>query len=233
MTIKIGKVKYFNPTAFHGMIKVEGLDKDVYVNTQDIQEDATYLLKDEEVQFELIPGKLEGSFAAKNLTRIRKRHTGIVLDFDEGKGTIKCFQNNEEYSLFYRDFVTTSLEPAFERTRIKIESGDELEFDSEEDDRYGKKAVRIFYDGRKPLDRFAVLPNWESKIALLATTSPEPWDYLNSDPENRFLPVLSNYLYYTFSRLRKEEHLYNEKRIAIAKTEFSYRDRETKKIIKK
>lgn len=233
MTIKIGKVKYFNPTAFHGMITVEGLDKDVYVNTQDIQEDATYLLKDEEVQFELVSGKLEDSFAAKNLTRTKKRHTGIVLDFDEGKGTIKCFQNNEEYSLYYRDFVTTSLEPVFERTRIKIESGDELEFDAEEDDRYGKKAVRIFYDGRKPLERFAVLPNWENKIALLATTSPEPWDYLNSDPENRFLPVLSNYLYYTFSRLRKEEYLYNEKRIAIAKTEFSYRDRVTKKTIKK
>jgi len=69
--------------------------------------------------------------------------------------------------IFAADFRDISGEPAFERTRIKIESGDELEFDAEEDDRYGKKAVRIFYDGRKPLDRFAVLPNWESKIALL------------------------------------------------------------------
>lgn len=233
MTIKTGKVKYFNPGAFHGMIEVDGLEKDVYVNTQDINEDATYLLKGEEVEFELVSGKLEDSFAAKDLKRKNKRYTGIVLDFDEGKGTVKCFQNNEEYSLFYKDFVNTNSEPVHSYTRVKIESGDEIEFNIEDDDRYGKKAVNIFYDGRKPLDRFAVLPYWESKIAFLATISPEPWDYLNSDPENRFLPVLSNYLYYTFSRLRKEERLYNEKRIAIATTEYSYRDKKTKKLLKK
>jgi len=47
METKQGKVKYFNPKDYHGMIIVDGLDKDVYVNTQDINEDAINLIKDE------------------------------------------------------------------------------------------------------------------------------------------------------------------------------------------
>ncbi len=233
MTIKKGIVKYFNPSAYHGMIIVEGIEKDVYFNTQDILDEAIYLIKGDEVEFELIEGKIQDSYAAKNLKRTRKRYTGIILDFDEGKGTVKCLQNNEEYSIFYKDFINTEAEPVHKYTRVKVESGDEIEFHTEEDDRFGKKATNIFYDGRKPLERFAVLPNWEAKIADLATLSPEPWDYLNSDPENRFLPVLSNYLYYTFSRLRKEERLYNEKRIVTSTTEFKYRDKLSKKLVSK
>lgn len=228
-----GIVKYFNPQAFHGMLIVEGLQKDVYVNTQDIDEEAIYLIKGEEVQFTLVSGKIADSHAAKNLTRTKRRFSGLILDYDEGKGTAKCFQNNEEYSIFYKDFVNVDNFPVHEYTRVKVESGDEIEFDIEEDDRYGKKAIKIFYDGRRPLERFAVLNSWENKIAQLATISPEPWDYLNSDPENRFLPVLSNYLYYTFSRLRKEERLYNEKRIVTATTEYKYRDKITRKPLSK
>lgn len=230
---KIGIVKYFNPSAFHGMIKVEDLDKEVYVNTQDINDDAVYLIKGEEVEFELVQGKAQDSFAAKNLKRTKKRYLGVVLDYDEGKGTVKCFENNEEYSIFYKDFINTEALPVHEYIRVKVESGDEVEFDIGEDDRYGKKAINVFYDGRKPLERFASLPNWESKIAYLAALSPEPWDYLNSDPENRFLPVLSNYLYYTFSRLRKEEKLYNEKRVVFGTTEFKYRIKNTNKTTSK
>lgn len=233
MTTTKGKVKYFNPADFHGMIIVDGMDTDVYINTQDIEDEATYLLEGEDVEFELVPGKRKDSFAAKRLRRSVKRHTGVILDYDEGKGTVKSFENNEEYSIYYKDFVNLHGLPVFEYTRVKVESGDEIEFDIHKDDYYGNKAVRIFYDGRRPLDRFAVLPNLEGKLAYLATVSPEPWDYLNSDPENRFLPVLSNYLYYTFSRLRKEERLYSEKRVAVATTDISYRDRTTHKIVKK
>lgn len=232
MVTKNGKVKYFNPSGFHGMIIVEGMSEEVYVNTQDIAEDATYLLKDEEVFFELVEGKQAGKFAAKNLKRVNKRYTGIVLDYEEGRGVVKCDQDNEEYSIFYKDFVNNALEPVHEFTRVKVESGDEIEFDTEED-RFGKKAIKIFYDGRKPLDRFAMLPFWESKIAFLAKISPEPWDYLNSDPERKFLPVLSNYLYYTFARLRKEERIYSEKRVAVATTETTFFDKKKGKSITK
>lgn len=233
MNTKIGTVKYFNPAKFHGMITVKDLDKDVYINTQDINEKAINLLKGEKVEFNIVQGKIDKeSYAAKNLTRKGKRYTGIVLEYEDGKGLVKCNQNNEEYSIYYKDFVNTNMERVHEYTRVKIQSGAEIEFDVEENDRYGDKAVNIFYDGRHPLDRFAILPNWESKIAFLATESPEPWDYLNSDPENKFLPVLSNYLYYTFSRLLKEERLYNEKRIAKAVTENEYWDRNTNRKVK-
>lgn len=233
MSTKTGKVKYFNPSKFHGMIEVEGLDKDVYVNTQDIDEDAINLLKGEEVEFEMVQGKVDAnSLAAKNLKRKNRRYTGIMLDYDEGKGLVKCNQNNEEYLVYYKDFVNTNMDKVHEYTRIKIQSGAEVEFDVQENERYGDKAVNIYYDGRHPLERFAVLPNWEGKLAFLAKASPEPWDYLNSDPENRFLPVLSNYLYYTFSRLIKEQRLYNDKRIAIAKTEVEFRDKRTNRMRK-
>lgn len=233
MDTVVGKVKYFNPSASHGMLTVESLDKDIYINVKDIEEEAINLLKGEIVEFQLTHGKLKDSLAAINLKRVRKRYTGIVLDYESGKGMVKCFQNNEEYSIFYKDFVDNSLTHVHKYTRIKLESGDEIEFDVDDDERYGKKAILIFYDGRKPLEKFAILPNWDNKLASLAKASPEPWDYLNSDPENRFLPVLSNYIYYTFSRLIKEERLFDEKRIAISTTEISFYEKKTKKNVTK
>ncbi len=224
MNTKKGIVKYFNPKDFHGMITVEGLDKDVYVSILEIDEDSINLLKGEEVEFEMIDGKLKDSYAAKGLKRVNKRYTGIVLSYEDGKGKVKCLQNNEEYNLFYKDFVDVDAEPVFEKIRIKIQSGAEIEFDTEDRGVYGESAIRVYYDGRKPLDKFSILPYWDSKIAFLAKLSPEPWDYMNSDPENNVLPVLSNYLYYTFGRLRKEEKLYNEKRIAISETETTYKN---------
>lgn len=223
-----GIVRYFNPTDFHGMITVEGMVDDVYVNVLEITEDAINLLKGEEVEFELVEGKIKNKYAANSLKRVGKRYTGIVLEYEDGKGKVKCLQNNEEYSLFYKNFVNIDSEPIYETTRIKIQSGAEIEFEVEENSFYGNSAVKIYYDGRRPLEKFSLLPYWESKIAYLATISPEPWDYLNSDPENRVLPVLSNYLFYTFGRLRKEEKLYNEKRIAISETETSYRGAKSK-----
>ena len=228
MERKIGIVKYFNPRDFHGKIEVEGMSDDVYINILEIDEDAINLLKGEKVEFDLVDGKKENSFAAQNLKRVNKRYTGIVLEYEDGKGKVKCLQNNEEYSLFYKNFVNINNEPIFEHTRIKIQNGAEIEFDIEEDDYYGDKAVKIYYDGRKPLEKFALLPYWESKIAYLARISPEPWDYLNTDPENRILPVLSNYLYYTFGRLRKEEKVYNEKRIVVSETEVTYKGQKQK-----
>lgn len=233
MTLTKGTIKYFNPADFHGMISSPDQSSDIYFNTQDIDDNATYLLKDEKVEFELVSGKLKDSFAAKKVKRVNKRYTGIILEYEDGKGVVKSSENNEEYTIFYKDFVNLSLEPVHEYTRVKVEGGDEIEFDIHEDNYYGKKAINIFYDGRKPLDRFAVLPSWENKIAYLATISPEPWDYLNSDPERRFLPVLSNYLFYTFSRLRKEERLYDDKRIATAQAEISFWSKTVHKTIKK
>lgn len=223
METKIGAVRYFNPNDYHGMIIVEGMDDEVYINVLEITEDAINLLKDEKVEFELVEGKIPGKYAAKKLKRIGKRYTGIVLDYEDGKGKVKCLQNNEEYSLFYKNFVNIESEPIYETTRIKVQSGAEIEFDVEENSHFGNSAIKIYYDGRKPLEKFALLPYWESKIAYLATISPEPWDYRNSDPENRVLPVLSNYLFYTFARLRKEEKLYNEKRISTSETEVVFR----------
>lgn len=73
----------------------------------------------------------------------------------------------------------------------------------------------------------------DSKLANLAKISPEPWDYLNSDPDNKFLPVLRSYIFYTFSRLRKEERIYSVKRILYSKTESSYYNKKTRKTEKR
>lgn len=211
------------------MITVDGLEKDVYINIQEIEEDAVNLLKNELVEFDQVKGKLPGSYAANNLVRINKRYTGVVLSFEDGKGIVKCSQNNEEYSLYYKDFVNTDLDAVYDYRRVNVESGDEIEFDVEEGGSYGDKAVRIYHDGRKPLERFAILPSWNDKIADLAKMSPEPWDYLSPEGHYTFLPVLSNYLFYTFARLRKEERLYSERRIAFATAQIPFRDKTTNK----
>lgn len=230
---KTGTLKYFNPSANHGKISTLVVDQEVYIHIQDVEEEAINLLKGEEVEFDLVAGHEPGSFTAKNLKRLRKRYTGSVLTFEDGKGLVKCFQNNEECTLYFKDFVDSSGDSIHKTKRIKIESGDEVEFDIEDDERFGLKATKVFYDGRKPLERFSKLPNWDRRLAELAKMSPEPWDYLNSDPDNRFLPVLSNYIYYTFARLRKEERIHKEKRIAIEETTLVRRDVPSKKQVKR
>ncbi len=57
----------------------------------------------------------------------------------------------------------------------------------------------------RPLYRFAIVPNIETQLKdLAALAEPEEWSYKNAQDPNP-LPVLYNYIHYTFARLEEEK----------------------------
>jgi Domain of unknown function (DUF3825) len=57
----------------------------------------------------------------------------------------------------------------------------------------------------RPLYRFAVIPQVQDRLADLAEIAePEEWNYANT-PTDHELPILYNYLHYTFERLEYED----------------------------
>lgn len=179
----------------------------------------------EAVEFELEQGPQ--SLVAKNLKRSETRLTGEVVEFEKGKGLVECHQDGKQYSIYFRDFVGTDGIPLCKKdVRVKCESGEELEFYVTNDDRFGEKAIQIIMvDSRKPLEKFAYLPNFEQHLQRLASLSDESWDY-QPLVRNEGFPVLKNYLMYTFSRLKREEKQTEVSKINYATTTVSWNGEE-------
>ncbi len=59
----------------------------------------------------------------------------------------------------------------------------------------------------RPLYRFALFPQFQDRLAeLAAIAEPEDWNYANT-PSDHDLPVLYNYVHYTFERLEYEDKI--------------------------
>ncbi len=208
-----GVVKYFNPKSNHGKITSDDSLEEIYVHISDVIGNAVILMAGEFVEFELEQGPQ--SLVARKLVRQQQRLTGEVVEFEKGKGIVECHSDKKQYSIYFRDFIgTDGIALCQKDIRIKCESGEELEFYAIEDERYGAKAVDIIMvDSRKPLEKFAYLPNLDQHLSRLASLSDENWNF-NSSGENS--PVLKNYLTYTFARLVREEKLFDEEKMVFA-----------------
>jgi hypothetical protein len=69
------------------------------------------------------------------------------------------------------------------------------------------RARFVTSDGRPPLERFAVLPYFEERLADLAELAQkENWNYKNN-PSARPHAILDSYLHYTFKRLKEENKI--------------------------
>ncbi len=223
---KLGKVKFFDTKNNFGYIAVDGLADDIKFDSSLVEGEALILLKDEEVEVET--GANTHRIVEK-VFRKMKRNTGKVLSFENGTGSLLCNEDNKEYPFSYKDFIRTDGKPIYELSRIHVDPETDLEFSIEKDE---QKVAKIVYDGKKPIERFANLtPKFNKLLVELAELSPEPWDYMNSDSE-KILPVLRNYLYYTFARLKTEERIYKDCRISESTARITYRDKVTNKEMK-
>ncbi|WP_375559869.1 DUF3825 domain-containing protein [Bernardetia sp. OM2101] len=216
-------VKYFNPQHNHGKAYTDD-GKEVYIHVDKISDEAKILIEKEEVEFDIVEGERRGKieYSANNVKRITPRYTGVIVDFADGIGRVRCKEDREYYDIHYREFIDTRGNTIYENTMVKMIEGDDIEFDKTKH-RGNNAAGRIYYDSRLPLYKFAQIPNMDRKFSDLALLSPEPWNYLNSDPENKFLPVLKNYILYTFARLKKEEAKYDIMRISYSTTEYIWK----------
>lgn len=57
----------------------------------------------------------------------------------------------------------------------------------------------------RPLYRFAIIPDVQEQLhRLAALAEPEDWNYRHT-PSDHELPILFNYLHYTFERIEEED----------------------------
>lgn len=201
-----GTVKvYFLDRSFGYVEPDQGTD-DVYVHWSRIRGHGyRYLVPGERVRFEAEIGD-RGTPAAIWIEPEGPRQAGIVEIWDQMKGTGRITPaDDDESSVFFHhsDVLTIG--------RANAVEGEEVMFELEQSER-GRKAVRVKrLDPRRPLDRFARLPNdeqWAAELAKLAER--EDWNRYGEEEEDGTHPILISYLGHTFARLEVEERGRNQ-----------------------
>lgn len=196
-------VRFFNTQRGFGKLNaIAATDgSDIYFHRSDFQANSDPV-EGELVEFEL--EKNSQGFKARNVTRVATRLEGKVTAFASGHGRIT--PDGQEGSIFvhHSDIVGSGY-----RT---LELGERVGFEIISADR-GPKAVRVTrLETRAPLERFAVLDQWATKIGVLADplAHKEDWDYRHT-PSKHQLPILHSYLHHTFKRLEEENKILQSK----------------------
>ena len=194
-----GTVRYYNRTRAFGKIISADIEGDVFVHRRVIEDqNFKYLVDGEPVEFEARPAAKGPE--ATSVRRTQARFSGVVERFDNEKGFGRIISNDGYVELFvhYSDIVS---EKGFKR----LDEGEAVDFIITKD---GKKfkARLVTTDGRSPLERFAVLPQFDDRLTeLVELAQSEDWNYKHT-PSTRHLPILYSYLHYTFKRIAEEEN---------------------------
>lgn len=131
--------------------------------------------------------------------RLQPRFSGVVERFDNEKGFGKIVTNDGYVELFvhYSEIVS-------DRGFKRLEEGEPVDFVMAKDSGRNYKARLVTNDGRNPLERFAVLPQFEDRLDELSQLAQaEDWNYKHT-PSTRAKPILHSYLHYTFKRIAEE-----------------------------
>lgn len=192
-----GIVEFFDEHKGFGMIKSD--DKDTYfAHASQIQDtDEQVLIKGEEVTF--TKHQSEKGLAAHAIVRKDIRHRGVVKTFfEKGYGFIAPTDGEDNIFVHSSDVVSWA-------HHKHLEVGDEVSFIIATTER-GPKAIRLrpLVDTRLPFQKFAACSDLDSQLETLAKLAlKEDWDYRHTE-SNRRLPILRNFIFYTFARLEAE-----------------------------
>lgn len=189
-----GKVKFFNCNKGFGQICSTELEELVFVDRSQIQNETQTLLDGEDVEFEL--QKTERGYQAQKVRQLvlEERFEGIVISFDKGFGFIQDEQHGKIF-VNHTDIIS-------QRKIKRLEAGERVQYSHERNEKglCAKRVLRL--DTRRPLEKFAVLGDFNFHLGNLAKLAPENWDY-GQNPKHSY-PVLYNYIHYTFERLEQE-----------------------------
>lgn len=190
-----GVVEFFDERRGFGRISPVDGSSPVSCHRSSISDkDEQVLIPGEEVEFVREEG--DRGPVARDVQRIERRYTGTVKAFDKGFGWVTPVDGSPDLFTHYSDIAGTGYK--------RLEPGEEVTYAVATTER-GKKAIRVRrVDTRLPLEKFALVPDFQEKLEALATLAhKENWDYRHI-PSPRPYPVLSSYVYYTFARLEDE-----------------------------
>lgn len=169
--------------------------RDVFYHISDVIGEAKFLLDGETVEFD--PVKNDKGIQAKNIKRTQKREVGVVTAFDFKKGTGKIRRiDGKEIFFHHSDLLGAGFK------RVEIEDPVEFSIGDYQGREVAKQIQRT--DPRPKLERFAVISDIDYQLEELSKLAPDPdnWSYRSTTAHK--YPVLRNYLYYTFERIKEE-----------------------------
>jgi cold shock CspA family protein len=194
-----GVVEFFDERRGFGRISPAEGSATVFCHFSSISDkDEKVLIQGEEVEFNCEEG--DRGPVARDVRRVEQRNTGTVKVFDKGFGWITPVDGSPDIFVHFSDITGTGFK--------RLEVGEKVSYAVGETE-HGKKATRVRrLDTRAPLERFALLPEFEDKLKQLAEelAHKENWGYRHTK-SSRPYPVLCSYIYYTFARLEAEEKI--------------------------
>lgn len=198
-----GIVKFFDEYKGFGMIMSSDDNETYFAHVSQIRDiEEQVLIEGEEVTF--TKHQSEKGPAAREILRKDIRHRGAVKTFlDKGFGFIVPVDrendiNGNDIYVHISDIVSRG-------HYWQPQAGDEVSFVIATTDQ-GPKAIRVrpLVDTRPPFQKFAVYSDLDSELEALATLAhKEDWDYRHTESNQR-LPILRNFIFYTFARLEAE-----------------------------
>jgi cold shock CspA family protein len=190
-----GVVEFFDDRRGFGRILPADGSTAVFCHISCINDkDEQVLIQGEEVDFTSVDG--ERGPEARDVQRVDLRTKGIVKTFDKGFGKIAPNDGGSEIFVHYTDISGMGFK--------ELTPGEEVTFTIGISER-GRKAMRVHRKYiRSPLEKFAILPDIEVLIGdLKALAHSENWEYRYTKSQ-RPHPVLWNYIFHTFARLKDE-----------------------------
>lgn len=195
-----GKVKFFNGR--FGRITSSEITSELFVHISDIV-DVPCLYEGEAVEFEPLEQPQQPDdkrWKATKVKRLESLHTGTVKSFDKGHGWIIPDTGAHEVFVHHTDIVGVGFKT--------LEDGQSVGWFGEAVDEQGRrKTVRVHrLDQRKPLERFALLNDFDNQLKDLAETlaQKESWQYRHNPSQSGDYPILFSYLHHTFRKLQEE-----------------------------
>ena len=196
-----GIVKFFNEQRGFGKITSSDDTKVYHAHVTHIQDvDEQVLIQGEEVQF--AEHESRKGLEARAIVRIDVRHRGVVKTFNKGFGFIGPADGGSDIFFHKSDIVKMGYK--------HLEADDKVSFVIETPEDHRPKAIRVRQlDARHPFDKFAACPRLDDQLEELATLAQkEDWNYRHTK-SNLQLPILRNFVFYTFARLEAEGKIAN------------------------
>ena len=193
-----GIVEFFDERKGFGKITSADDTESYFAHVSQVQDaDEQVLIQGEEVQF--AEHRSQRGRQARAIVRTDVRHRGVVKLFDKGFGFIVPADGGADFFVHYTDIVNMDYK--------HLEADDEVSFVVATEGQR-RKAIRVRrLDARLPFEKFAACPRLDSQLEELATLAhKEDWNYRHTK-SNRRLPILRNFIFYTFARLEVEEKI--------------------------
>jgi cold shock CspA family protein len=190
-----GVVQFFD--GGWGKILAEEGGELVFVLWSDILGDPKTLIVGEPVEFEIVVG--DRGPRAINARRLEERVSGKVDKWNNGFGFVRSDGDGQTVFVHHTSIMGSGFKT--------LDVGEDVEYAITTGER-GLQAVRVTRraggSGIRTLEAFAGLGDFNARLSELeALAAPEEWAYRHS-PSYQPLPVLRNYVAYTFERLIDE-----------------------------